>query len=255
MGAHLVRTICAAVAMLTLASAAPALASSAMDEHCPTTAADRLGWGTPDRADDFNGASSLDVWTLYGGPGYKGNGRLTPTAVTLADAALTITGHANGDTEGMAWMPGQLYGRWEVCVKSPAGSPNYHSVALLYPDSNNAPGYDGEIDFMEIWDPTRQVTFGNVHDHVSGTQPGDDIPDHRVSTDATQWHSWAVEWTPDHVAGFVDGNQWFETTPADRRIPAVPMHLCLQVDDFGGDISRGGQLNAAWARQYPLIAD
>jgi licheninase len=60
-----------------------------------------------------------------------------------------------------------------------------------------------------------------------------------------------VEWTPERIAVFVDGQQWAESTDTSR-FPPRPMHLCLQLDNFGGDTSAGGQLDVDWARQYSL---
>ena len=133
---------------------------------------------------------------------------------------------------------------------SPPGSANYHPVVLLWPDSEDWPT-DGEIDFMEILDPTRQVVTASVL-HLRSGDPATaaDPNDHRkITVDATQWHAWAVEWTPDHVRGYVDGNQWFEVV---RHVPTTPMHLCIQLDNFGGDISEGGQQIVDWVRQYPV---
>lgn len=214
------------------------------------TAAGSLGWGSPNTVDDFAGPSSLGGWVVSDAGGHNGNGRRTPTALSFHDGTLRITGDAAGNSGHLVWAPGQLYGRWEVCAQSPPASPNYHSVALLWPTSLNWPT-DGEIDFMEILDPTRQlVTAAVVHrgpdDPAGWTDPNFHVTQ-RI--DATRWRSWAVEWTPDRVVGYVDGVQWFE---AVEHIPQTPMTLCLQLDNFGGDISAGGQLNVDWVRQYPL---
>jgi Glycosyl hydrolases family 16 len=225
----------------------PVFAHAAAD-NCPATAAAAYHWGAPNRSDDFGGPFSLAGWQLYDGPGHAGNGRRTPTAVSVGDGVMTITGDSKGNSEGMAWTPGQMYGRWEVCAKSLTSSPNYHSVLLLWPNAANQLA-GGEVDFMEISDPTRQsvdafLHYGSPDQKEFGT----------VRIDATQWHSWAVEWTPNRIATFVDAAQWWESTnPAD--FPPGPMTLCIQLDDFGGDISQGGQLIVDWARQYPVARD
>lgn len=236
-----------------MASASPprpaAASPAAVDGNCPLTAAQ--DWGAPNRVDDFTDTASLGGWSLYKAHGHDGNGLRVPEAIGVADGVMTITGDLQGNSGGMAWWPGQTYGRWEVCAKSSVASPNYHSVVLLWPDSENWPA-DGEIDFMEILDPQRQTVTASLN-HRSPkipTAPGDD-PNFRASIqiDATQWHSWAVEWSPARVAGFVDGMRWFEVTD---HIPQNAMHLCLQLDNFGGDISAGGQQIVDWVRQYPL---
>ena len=44
-------------------------------------------------------------------------------------------------------------------------------------------------------------------------------------------------------------------TPMTSNQPPAPldMALCMQLDNFGGDISQGGQQIVDWARQYPLV--
>jgi hypothetical protein len=213
--------------------------------NCPVTAGENLGWGTPSRVEEFDRPDSLAAWKVYAGPGFQGNGRLVSTAVTVDNGQLTITGDPTGDTAGMALLPGQTLGRWEVCMATPAGSPNYHSVLLLWPDSEVWPS-DGEVDFMEILDPTRQTVEFNLH-----YSPENHQERAKVNVDATQWHSWAVEWTADNVVGYLDGVPWFQSSdPA--HLPPGPMHLCIQLDNFGGDISQGGQQLVDWVHQYAL---
>jgi Glycosyl hydrolases family 16 len=236
------------VVLTVLVTAVGVPAQPAASDDCPTTAAAIHGWGAPNRADDFNDSSSLTAWRLYDGPGHAGNGRRTPSAVSVAGGVLTITGDAEGNSEGMAWNPGQMYGRWEACVRSSAAAATYHSLLLLWPDAEDWPS-GGEVDFMEILDPDRQNVEANLHYGPDDQQMGGNM-----RMDATQWHSWAVEWTPEHIATYVDGMQWGGSTDV-TRLPPGPMHLCIQLDNFGGDTSKGGQEIVDWARQYPLSRD
>jgi hypothetical protein len=124
------------------------------------TAAATLGWGTPVRADEFDAGTGQ--WSIYDGPGHGGNGRRSPRAVAVRDGVLTITGDSSGTTAGMSWGHGRRYGRWEARVRAPAADPAYHAVLLLWPDAENGPE-GGEIDFMEIGDPTRQKADVFLH--------------------------------------------------------------------------------------------
>lgn len=237
--------LCILAASLIATQAIRSTAGADPGSQCSNTAAATLNWGTPNRADDFTDPSSLDGWGLYDGPGHAGNGRRTPSAISVADGHLTITGDAHGDSGGMAWNPGQLYGRWEACAKSTVAAEGYHSLLLLWPDAEDWP-VGGEVDFMEVTDPTRQSVEGWLH-----YGPHDGKIHHELRIDATQWHSWAVEWTPQHIAAYVDGNMWWEiTNPA--LLPPRPMHLCIQLDNFGGDIGEGGQMSVDWVRQYSV---
>lgn len=215
-------------------------------ERCPVTAAATHGWSAPNREFDFNSSSELSDWWLYDGPGHAGNGRRTPTAISVSDGLLTIAGDDVGNSGGMAPKgPGQINGRWEVCIKSPPSAPTYHSVLLLWPDAENWP-MGGEIDFMEISDPMRQSIDAYLH-----FGPDDQREGGNVAIDAGQWHSWAVEWTPTHITTFVDGVRWWQTDDA-AHFPPGRMHLAIQLDDFGGDTRGGGQQLVDWVRQYSI---
>ena len=209
-----------------------------------TTAAQTLGWGNAVRADDFTGGT--EGWSIYDGPGHAGNGRRTPDAVSIRDGILTITGDSEGNTAGMAWNPGQKYGRWEGRVKAPAADPSYNALLLLWPDAENFPE-GGEVDFMEMMDPARRKTNLFLHYGADNSQVSGD-----VEIDATQWHNWAVEWTPDHIAAFVDGKQWWKTTDTSI-LPPGPMHLCIQLDWFpkGGGVKES-TMQVDWVKQYAL---
>jgi licheninase len=118
-------------------------------------------------------------------------------------------------------------------------------VLLLWPDAEDWP-LGGEVDFMEAVDPSRRSVEGWVHYGRDDRRDGG-----TVAVDATQWHAWAVEWTPSKIALFVDGVEWWATTNT-ATFPPRALHLCLQVDDFGGDVSAGGQQQVDWVRQYAL---
>jgi licheninase len=221
---------------------APAPGVSAGHE---TSAAAVHGWGEPNRVEEFDGPLG-DEWNIYDGAGHAGKGRRTPSAVSFSDGIMTITGSPEGDTAGMAWTPGQLHGRWEGRVKAPASDESYNALLLLWPDAEDFP-VGGEIDFMEMLDHTRQTTnlflhYGKDNDQVGG----------KVQIDATQWHNWAVEWAPTHVAAYVDGKEWWRTDDVDI-LPPRAMHLCVQLDwfpeDGEGEVQES-QMLVDWVKQY-----
>ncbi|WP_308016823.1 glycoside hydrolase family 16 protein, partial [Pseudonocardia sp. ICBG162] len=72
-----------------------------------------------------------------------------------------------------------------------------------------------------------------------------------VEIDATEWHAFAVEWTPDKITYLVDGKPWF-TDDDKSHNPPGPMHLTIQLDYFGGDASGGAAMHVDWVRQYEL---
>jgi hypothetical protein len=211
-----------------------------------TSAAALHGWGEPDRVEEFDGPLGSS-WNVYDGPGHAGKGRRTPTALSFADGIMTITGSPEGDTAGMGWEPGQKYGRWEGRVKAPASDESYNALLLLWPDAEDFP-VGGEIDFMEMLDHTRQTTkiflhHGEDNDQVVG----------EVQIDGTQWHNWAVEWAPTHIAAFVDGKEWWRTDDV-AILPPRAMHLCVQLDWFPEDGTgevQESQMHVDWVKQYP----
>jgi licheninase len=213
-----------------------------------TSAAALQNWGEPTRVDEFDGVVLSDEWGVYDGPGHAGNGRRTPDAVSVRDGVLTITGDPRGNTAGMEWGDGQRYGRWEGRVKAPASDETYNALLLLWPDAEDFP-VGGEIDFMEMMDHTRQKThvflhYGKENRTISGS----------VVADATQWHNWAVEWTPTHIATFLDGKEWWRTERTEI-FPPRPMHLCIQLDWFPDEAEGPVQtstMQVDWVKQYAL---
>ncbi|WP_145981338.1 glycoside hydrolase family 16 protein [Pseudonocardia sp. HH130629-09] len=226
------------------AGAAPAVPSY---PGAATSAAVEHGWGEPTKVDDFDG-DALTGWSPYDGPGHAGKGTRSPSAISVKDGLLTIDGDADGTTGGMAWSDSsQKYGRWEGRVRAPASDPSYNALLLLWPTAENFP-VGGEIDFMEMTDHTRQKTnlfqhYGEDNSQVQGS----------VDIDATQWHNWAVEWTPEGVTAFVDGKQWWHTDDTSV-LPPGPMHLTIQLDWFPegvGDV-KPSEMQVDWVRQYAL---
>ncbi len=229
-------TLPKATAAPTTATAAPAPAPAAVGSG--TTAAQAMGWGTPTKSDDFS--AGLGQWGVYDGSGHAGNGRRTPSAVTTADGIMTMTGDTSGNTGGMAWGDGQKYGRWEARVRSSAGS--YHPVMLLWPSAENWP-IGGEVDWMEISDPARKVADTFLHYGADNNQVQGN-----VNVDATQWHNWAVEWTPQGITTYLDGKVWWSTKNTSI-LPPGPMHMTIQLDNFGGP-NTATQMQVDWVKQY-----
>jgi hypothetical protein len=162
-------------------------------QRLDTEAAVRNGW-TLSAHDEFDG-DKLDetVWSPYRGRTTDDVGQHDPDNLSVSDGTLKLT--SRGDTSaGMAWDDGQKYGRWEARVRSQQGN-GYGPVMLLWPDSEDWPE-DGEIDIMEIPEGDRTRAHFTLHWSEDNTQ------DSKTMTgDFTQWHNFAVEWTPDRVVG------------------------------------------------------
>ena len=191
-------------------------------------AAARHGWTLVAR-DEFDGDElDEDLWSPYRGRTTGDVGQHDPDNLSVGGGTLKLT--SRGDTSaGMAWNEGQRYGRWEARVRSERGN-GYGPVLLLWPDSEEWPE-DGEINLMEVPDGDRSKAHFTVHWGEENNQDGVS-----VVSDFTQWHTFAVEWTPEHIVGYVDGEEVYRNDDADAAPPG-PMHLALQQDvgPYGDD--------------------
>jgi hypothetical protein len=238
------------------------------------TAAGRYGWGDPipEGSDEFDygseaypAAPDRARWDLAGRgeecwPGHAGSGRRCEGNARVVGDLLRITGEANGDTGWIASTFGQEYGRWEARVRSEATGPDngrqYHPLLILWPDSNQHPN-DGEYDYLENGEPGAACAQAFIHyPHDDGVPVQQEFAE-RCDVDLTQWHNFAIEWTPDHIKGFVDGVEWFSFSGGEndvrRCIQCSPgMHQTIQLDNFYGDTMQPAVYEVDWARAYAL---
>ena len=208
----------------TSGSGTPAQGSgAALDpaDRLDTEAAVRNDW-TMTANDEFDGDElDEDRWSAYSGRTTADVGQHDPDNLSVSEGTLKLT--SRGDTSaGLAWEDGQKYGRWEVRVRSQKGN-GYGPVVLLWPDSEKWPE-DGEIDFMEIPKGDRTKAHFNLHWGEDDSQDGKS-----VQADFTQWHTFAVEWTPDRIVGYLDGVEYYRNEDPDANPPG-PMHLAMQQD-------------------------
>jgi beta-glucanase (GH16 family) len=205
------------------AAAATVSARTALNPAIPSTTEAAGAGGWPMIAfDEFEGPGvDLTRWQAYSGPTNGGASQRLPELLTVADGLLTVTARGT-DSAGMAWQADQTYGRWEVRARTDPGA-GYRPALLLWPQAEDWPR-GGELDFLDTPAPDRSETNVVVH---HGADNARDIS--TVTGDFTGWHNYAIEWLPDHVAAFIDGQQVFRTDdPA--KIPTRPMHLAIQQD-------------------------
>ena len=132
-----------------------------------------------------------------------------------------------------------LFAPIAACARRPL-----HAVLLLWPSAEDWP-VGGEVDWMEISDPTRQETGFFLHFGEDNQQEAGG-----VTHDATRWTAWALEWTPERMTAYVDGEEWYSTTETGH-FPPRPMNMTMQLDYFGDAVSPTA-MHMDWARQWAL---
>jgi hypothetical protein len=205
-----------------------------------------------DTAVDANGFSSAyPEWLRYNGPGHREagvvNGRRDPSAFSVSNGHLTITGRRSYDSNGQPSVISggaklrnrtQTYGAYEARVKM-AGTrdPGLSGVFMTWPTSGLHPLH-GELNMYEtlgqvssfssfIHQPSSvgttassggTVTKQLFHRHGvnSGWQTGQEQADTASINVFDNWYTIRMEWTPDSIRIFRDGTQVFETTSSDR---------------------------------------
>lgn len=229
------------------------------------TAAARFGWGTPlPESDEFNyGSESAPVapdptkWWNAGGtdgcmPGNGQNGRRCEANTRVLGTFARMTGDADGDTGWIQSQRAQRYGRWEVRARSEATGPDnghtYHPVLITWPVGPWPEG--AEYDFLENGSPGENCAQANLHypDHLPKVQEQAE----RCGVDLTQWHDYALEWTPQHLVGYIDGIQWFSYDQQCIQCAPDAMFQTIQLDNFNGTDQQPATFDIDWARVYAI---
>lgn len=228
----------------TVAQATPPVGGEQPDpSDCTTTAAEKYGWGEPQYQSHFTGNTLDPTWHPYGPePGHQKEGERTPEQIKVENGNVTLYGADGGKTAAMSWFPGQKYGRWEGCMKVSPES-GYNALFLHWSDDETWGNGGGEIDWAEIFENRNGV---NYFLHCGD---GGNCDTGSTQHDTTEWTAYAMEWTPNKITTYINGEVWAETT--DRSIlPPRPMHWCIQLDWFGR--SGTSWMSVDWTKQWAL---
>jgi hypothetical protein len=209
----------------------------------------------------LSGTPYYDTWFAYpdGWTDSNGGTYFPSQSMSVTGGALDYylhTASVGGTTYHMidAPMPkvpggvsggGLLYGRYVVRARWDSLS-SYHIAFLLWPDSGNWPG-DGEIDFPEANMGSTDVSaFMHWQNATSGSQQ--DVYDDYI--DATQWHTYEIDWLPGSLSFYVDGQLIGHST---QNVPDTPMHWVLQTNassKMTATDTQAGHLQVDWAVAY-----
>lgn len=134
------------------------------------------------------------------------------TVSYVSEGTLKIVAKKHGDNIISARMnthESWLYGYFEARLKVPGGKGTWPAFWMLPKDFKSWPR-DGEIDIMEYVGYRPNVVQSSVHtksyNHVQQTEK---TATKTIENAETDFHIYAVEWTPDYIKGFVDGEEYF----------------------------------------------
>ncbi|KUF06071.1 glycoside hydrolase family 16 protein [Leucobacter sp. G161] len=180
--------------------------------------------------DDFDRNSLGADWSAYTGrPSSDPRTWWDPTMVWLSNGSLVLagapsTGHTNLWRTGAVsnWKAAQTYGKWEVRLRTHASQVlSYHF--LLWPQAESWPP---EIDIAEGYSRERTNSQSFLHwVDESGTRRQTSFS---VNGNFSEWNTVAVEWTPNAVRFFLNGQAYGEAT--GLAVPHEPMFLALQTE-------------------------
>ncbi len=171
-------------------------------------------------ADEFDGDGlpSPEKWTYEVGADIRNNElqyytRERPENVRVKDGHLVIEARKE-PYEGSGYTAGSLesvprwsYGKIEVRARMPIGRGMWPAIWMLPPTIHET-GWPacGEIDIMEnVGHDPRKIHFSvhtEAYNHTQGNQVTSIV---EAESPWTQFHVYALEWSPDRMAFFMDG--------------------------------------------------
>lgn len=184
-------------------------------------------------SDEFTGTSlNTKYWNYELGGGGWGNNELetytdSPNNCSVSNGMLTITAQYNNGQYTSARINTQgkfsfTYGRVDVCAKLPSALGVWPAIWML-PENNDYGGWplSGEIDIMEMVGLDTNQIFGSLN-------YGDPSPNNKWVTAYYRlpngasfgdgFHVFSIEWKPNQIQWFVDGNLYETRTPADLGV-------------------------------------
>lgn len=198
---------------------------------------------------DYNGLPDDSKWSYdVGGHGWGNNesqyyteGRLEN--VRVENGVLTIEARKE-NFEGSGYTSTRLvsrnkgdwkYGRFEIRAKLPSGRGTWPAIWMLPTDwlYGGWPA-SGEIDIMEHVGYDMNRIHGTIHteafNHTKGTQVGNSIMASNVDT---EFHVYTLDWWPDRIDIFMDGEKYFTVSDNGSGFAAWPFdqrfHLLLNI--------------------------
>jgi beta-glucanase (GH16 family) len=260
-------TIPALAATAALLGAEPAMSEDPAPE--PPLPGYTLAWH-----DEFEG-KALDPgkWSPWR-PGPRRDAINTPEAVTLdGDGRLVITttrvreeDGSIGYRTGGVWTPETCltrYGYFEARIKVQGEVGFWSAFWLQSPVMGQHigdPARGGvEIDVIEYLCNGTNLNRAKHAIHWDGYAEDHKVDHHESERPDTHvgFHTYALEWTPDELVFFVDGEETWRT---DKAVPQIEQFMILscEVGSWAGDIARADlpeRVLVDWVRVWQRTAD
>lgn len=239
------RMLAAAAAVATVASLAVAATASAEPANDTDDAQPKLAW-----SDEFDGDAGSkpdgSKWIPEVNGDGGGNGELqyytdsADNASLDGEGNLVITARKENPNDYQchygrceytsarlttAQTFTQQYGHFEARIKVPRGTGMWPAFWMLGSNFGQTPWPDcGEIDILENIGSEPSTVHGSLHGPgYSGGNPltgSYSLPNGEAFAD--DFHTFAVDWTPEYIAWSVDGQEYQRKTPADAGGNAWP---------------------------------
>lgn len=181
---------------------------------------------------DTEGAPDSSIWKFEIGTGDNGWGNqelqyyTNRTENVKVDNGYLLITAKKEDFEGSNYTSGRLitkglfeqkYGRFEARIRMPYGKGLWPAFWLLGSNIDNV-GWPqcGEIDIMEYLGDAPTVAFGSVHG--PGYSAGEaESKKYTLINDRfdTGFHIFGIEWGPNYINYYVDGDLYNQITPKD----------------------------------------
>ncbi|MGZ3346976.1 MAG: family 16 glycosylhydrolase [Caulobacteraceae bacterium] len=193
---------------------------------------------------NYSPTSSVKPWTAS-------NGVLTITAAPASGAISSLIngyGYTSGEINTYHSFS-QTYGYFEMRAQLPAGQGFWPAFWLL-PESGAWPP---ELDVMEVLGSNTSVLYNTVHSAATGghTIVGDGGV--TVADMSTGYHTYGVDWEPDYITWYFDGQALYKTaTPSDMNQPMFMIANLAAGGYWPGSVTPGsvGQMNIDYIRAY-----
>lgn len=221
---------------------------------------------------DYEGLPDSTKWTYdVGGDGWGNNELQYYTEDRLKNARVE-DGHliieAHQDTfETRNYSSARLltrgkqawrYGRFEIRAKLPSGTGTWPAIWML-PEDWAYGGWpeSGEIDIMEHVGFEPVMVYGSIHtdayNHVEGTQVTNDIT---IPDAESEYHTYEIEWTPERITWYVDGEQYGTFSNKHESYKEWPFdqdfHLILNIAVGGNWGGQQGVDESIWPQQLVI---